>query len=617
MHLVDGIRDSDGKVAVHGFGEIYLDRIRVGHIEQWKADVGKLIQKQAVSLRRPRTRGSRILRTIMRAAKREFELPRLVTEGVTDFDLSTHVVYTEESPNALAPEQVPEFLNRMREMFPQHFAMVFLGFATGLRPSSLRPLRRSGPSADVQWDEGPDPRPTLANGPERGEGDHQAEGPVSDRGAAEVMKVLRWHVQTQLDTPEQQESELLFPSVKGSFRAVTSLCKPFAAVAKDIKLPFPFSPRGMRRTFNDLARASNVEAIVTRSISGHLTEEMQNHYSTVRGPEQRDGIARVVDLMTAPSEGAEWYSKWYSRRFGTPKVVLKSARRFTNWQDFWWAQQGSNLRLRPCEGRTLPLSYAPGCGRRAEARLRKRFLARGSGFRNRGRLIYVAALETDIRARRRDRWMGLLIVGTAFVAALSVSWWARGKAAPEEEGPPAPPTTEGVVGYPHAVDAIATLETARGMTKRADLRGIALYGVASNGMVDVSVPGHRIRFAFSSARGEGPQPPHPPGTLARHAFCGRQNIHVRPDGIVADPDQATAPCSPLGEPLPEPRCGPKEVWQVAVRHGVPTNRPANIDYFRSVAGPAWRFNQIGSAPFVLYGDCVRELTGRDVFGSVP
>src|SRR4051812_48830409 len=25
----------------------------------------------------------------------------------------------------------------------------------------------------------------------------------------------------------------------------------------------------------------------------------------------------------------------------------------------WWAQQGLNLRLRPCEGRTLPLSYAP------------------------------------------------------------------------------------------------------------------------------------------------------------------------------------------------------------------------------------------------------------------
>src|SRR5260370_41415308 len=27
----------------------------------------------------------------------------------------------------------------------------------------------------------------------------------------------------------------------------------------------------------------------------------------------------------------------------------------------WWAQQDSNLRLPPCEGGTLPLSYAPSC----------------------------------------------------------------------------------------------------------------------------------------------------------------------------------------------------------------------------------------------------------------
>jgi hypothetical protein len=30
--------------------------------------------------------------------------------------------------------------------------MVALGFATGWRPSMMRPLRREGPSADVLWD---------------------------------------------------------------------------------------------------------------------------------------------------------------------------------------------------------------------------------------------------------------------------------------------------------------------------------------------------------------------------------------------------------------------------------------------------------------------------------
>jgi hypothetical protein len=36
----------------------------------------------------------------------------------------------------------------------QHYAMTCLGYATGLRPSSLRALRRKGETPDVLWDEG-------------------------------------------------------------------------------------------------------------------------------------------------------------------------------------------------------------------------------------------------------------------------------------------------------------------------------------------------------------------------------------------------------------------------------------------------------------------------------
>jgi hypothetical protein len=38
--------------------------------------------------------------------------------------------------------------------------------------------------------------------------------------------------------------------------------------------------------------------VVTRSISGHLTEGMQRHYSTVSGDEQRRALAKVIDLTT-------------------------------------------------------------------------------------------------------------------------------------------------------------------------------------------------------------------------------------------------------------------------------------------------------------------------------
>jgi hypothetical protein len=215
--------------------------------------------------------------------------------------------------------------------------------------------------------------------------------------------------------------------------------------------------------------------------------------------------------------------------------------------------------------------------------------------------------------------MGLLIVGTAFLAGLCISWWARSVSAPEESLPPAAPTTVGLVGFPHRVDPLASLDGARALTRRADLHGIAAWGVQSDGTVDTAVGGHRVRYAFASARGEGPQPPRPPGTLPKRAFCGRQNVHVKTEGMVADPDQVTAVCLPQNsEPLPTPRCGPKQLWQVALRRGAPPDRQANIEYFRAGAGPAWRFSIPGTPQtFVLYGDCVRELTGADAFGSAP
>jgi integrase len=58
-----------------------------------------------------------------------------------------------------------------------------------------------------------------------------------------------------------------------------------------------FTPRGLRRTFNDLARTANVEALVTKSISGHQTDRMREHYSTVQPFEQRASIGAVLRLV--------------------------------------------------------------------------------------------------------------------------------------------------------------------------------------------------------------------------------------------------------------------------------------------------------------------------------
>jgi len=114
----------------------------------------------------------------------------------------------------------------------------------------------------------------------------------------ELIDVLLWHINTQMTTPEQKASELLFPAEDGRLLNEHVLRKPFERVSEAIGLQMRFTPRGMRRTFNDLARVANVAKLVTMSISGHLTDRMPEHYSTVwAAGEQREGIGRMLRLV--------------------------------------------------------------------------------------------------------------------------------------------------------------------------------------------------------------------------------------------------------------------------------------------------------------------------------
>jgi integrase len=164
-------------------------------------------------------------------------------------------------------------------------------------------LRRTGTTPDVLWDQG-----VVLVRRSHTTGDefmNTTKTKLRQRITvpSEVMDVLRWHVATQLTTPEQKASELLFPAEDGGFRSVSFLKKAFATVGHLIGLNKKVTPRGMRRTFNDLMRLAKVEAVVTKSISGHQTDRMREHYSTVTPDEQRRSIGNVVQLFVPPKSG--------------------------------------------------------------------------------------------------------------------------------------------------------------------------------------------------------------------------------------------------------------------------------------------------------------------------
>jgi hypothetical protein len=147
------------------FGRLRVDELRTADIVVWRDQVARWMRDGKPSARKrdegkgklvklsPVTANGwlSILKVVCTAMTKHYELARDPAKPVEYFP--TTRTYTREQPNALKGEQMPLFLATMKARHPEHYAMTFLGFVIGARPSTLRPLRRSGPETDVLWDE--------------------------------------------------------------------------------------------------------------------------------------------------------------------------------------------------------------------------------------------------------------------------------------------------------------------------------------------------------------------------------------------------------------------------------------------------------------------------------
>ncbi len=80
----------------------------------------------------------RVLKMVMQSAARQHRLPD-PTAGIKPLPLPQR-----EHENSLTPEELRTFLGKAKELYPQWYTFIVLGFTLGMRPGELRPLR---------WDE--------------------------------------------------------------------------------------------------------------------------------------------------------------------------------------------------------------------------------------------------------------------------------------------------------------------------------------------------------------------------------------------------------------------------------------------------------------------------------
>jgi integrase len=297
LRHVFGLKDDEGTldIGIRGLGDIFVDKLTRADIEAWRDSWEPRINAGTYA---PTTVNDwiAVLRVITKKMTADYGLAVDPCANVEAISTKGHRTYTFEQPNSLGVDELSTFFEIAWEKYPQHFAVILLGSVTGLRPSSLYALRRRGEYADVKWDQG-----LILIRRSRGIKGQVMEMTKINRDQVIklpefVMSILRWHIDKQLITREMERSELLFPSEVGGFRHNSALAKPFRTIAKAMGIKKQISPKAMRRSFQDAMREAQVANVVVRSISGHLTEKMQQRYSTARGPEQESAIARIIDL---------------------------------------------------------------------------------------------------------------------------------------------------------------------------------------------------------------------------------------------------------------------------------------------------------------------------------
>jgi hypothetical protein len=301
-HLIEGTTSFDRTIHVPAFGDRLVTEITTAQILEWKKGIATLVYEKGDY--KPGTTNGWLstLKVVLRAARAKYDL-KDVTAGVKQFSTAEHSTYSFEAPNSLTLAQLTAFLEAMKDLHPQHWAIVKFGFVTGIRLVNLSPLRRR-PDADGQqdlhWDGELVGRCFIRRSYQRSKEMRQTTKqrqvyPITIPDG--LLEDLRWHVETQLASGPQRDSVYLFPNEKGEPRQSQVLTKPFQDVSAAIGLPFTLSLRGMRRTFNWMMETAGVDGKVTRSITGHQTVKMQDHYTFKDADMQRHAIGSALAMI--------------------------------------------------------------------------------------------------------------------------------------------------------------------------------------------------------------------------------------------------------------------------------------------------------------------------------
>jgi len=199
----------------------------------------------------------------------------------------------EREPNKLTPEEMLTFLELMRKHYPRQHGLTALLAFTGLRFCHASALK---------WDDWDQELGVIYVRRKQSRG---RIGSVSRKKRAppfipvtpELADALKEHRGWLEFDKTPNPGGWMFPSATGTLRTPNTLdfakqrCLELAGIDRR------FTIHGCRYSFTDLARLAKVDPVTRRELTGHVTEQMQRHYSTVDVAEKREAMNAAMNVL--------------------------------------------------------------------------------------------------------------------------------------------------------------------------------------------------------------------------------------------------------------------------------------------------------------------------------
>jgi integrase len=283
-------------------GDFRLDLLRATDVVDWR--------ERFVSRRKPNGKPyapdtwnnhRRVGRTMYRAAMEQYK-PRLVTNPFALAGPLVIEVDVDRDPDEIDPsctmtlDQLVTLVESVRVHFPFWYPLTVV-MATGAtrfgEPTALK-------WKDIRFDKG---EIVISKRQYRGD---VGTLKMSQKGRRkikrlplrpEVAQVLRAHQREQLRRqPKGIDSGLVFVGGKGTGKPVSNSGFNYALkkAAKRAGLDIEPTTHWFRHTLNALMKDEKVSASVTKSITGHLSDQMYEHYGDVTLDQKHAAVAEVV-----------------------------------------------------------------------------------------------------------------------------------------------------------------------------------------------------------------------------------------------------------------------------------------------------------------------------------